>query len=280
MGTRAGRCATTRAAALALLAFLAAAPAGAYQIDRDRNGHALHWSHMPVRWQMVAGNAPEGAAGEAAVKRAFGSWSDASDAVEYAFDGFSSGGGARYDRRNLVHWVYEDWPYDANLVAVTTRYYSNADGELLDADVVFNGERHTWSTVGIGYDVENAAAHEAGHFGGLGHSGESRATMYASASPGETQKRSLENDDVVGLQSIYGGTTSGGGRETNPGGVASSPAQAAGPGGGGCSIGTRPRAAAGELVWLVLLLAAHGWRRCNRRFPSGTGGRPRVAART
>ncbi len=69
----------------------------------------------------------------------------------------------------------------------------------------------------IDMDVQNTATHEAGHFLGLAHPCELNVdpmctahpeidrsvTMYPSASPGETSKRTLEADDINGICAIY-----------------------------------------------------------------------------
>ncbi|MGH7819439.1 MAG: hypothetical protein ACREQ9_06690, partial [Candidatus Binatia bacterium] len=89
--------------AAALLGLLAAGSASAYRIDEDGNGHPLHWNDMAVGYQLVSGNAPGGAAGEEAVKRAFQTWSDASTNVAYTFQGYVSSGRHAYDRKNLVY---------------------------------------------------------------------------------------------------------------------------------------------------------------------------------
>ncbi len=79
-------------------------------------------------------------------------------------------------------------------------------GEIYDADVEING------TVPLavgdpvspdGYDFASIITHEAGHFLGMAHSGDDRATMFASYEPGTTFKRTLTDDDISGLCSIY-----------------------------------------------------------------------------
>ncbi|HEX3343220.1 MAG TPA: matrixin family metalloprotease, partial [Polyangiaceae bacterium] len=54
---------------------------------------------------------------------------------------------------------------------------------------------------------------ECGHFLGLAHTGDDRATMYASYTEGTTYKRILTSDDVSGLCSIY---LAGGERAVDP----------------------------------------------------------------
>jgi hypothetical protein len=100
------------------------------------------------------------------------------------------------------------WPHnDANnTLGLTTITFDPDTGEIYDADMEIN------ATVPLavgdpvppdGYDFLSIITHEAGHFLGMAHSGDDRATMYASYAPGTTFKRTLTADDVEGLCSIY-----------------------------------------------------------------------------
>ncbi|MGH7820049.1 MAG: matrixin family metalloprotease, partial [Candidatus Binatia bacterium] len=95
---------------------------------------------------------------------------------------------------------------------------------------------------------------ELGHFAGLGHSSHPEATMFAASSPGETRKRSPEDDDRAGLATLYGSSagTAGGLHTAIEAGAGS---------GGGCSIARTRRASPDELGWLVALLLATALRR-------------------
>jgi len=53
-------------------------------------------------------------------------------------------------------------------------------------------------------DLQGVAAHEFGHALGLGHSSVLGATMFASSSVEETTLRSIELDDQLGIQALYG----------------------------------------------------------------------------
>ena len=95
---------------------------------------------------------------------------------------------------------------------------ANDDGKInngesfLEMDVVHNFTVK-WDTdestdpKGKYWDVQNVATHENGHVFGLAHPGDAHdedkvQTMFASASPKETSKRTLEaNGDIPGIQS-------------------------------------------------------------------------------
>ncbi|MGH7823249.1 MAG: matrixin family metalloprotease, partial [Candidatus Binatia bacterium] len=154
----------------------------------DEQGHPLHWdpADMPVPFRMVAGNVPGGAAGEREVQRAFATWSKTSTNLEYAFTGFDGEGLSDQDGENVVLWYYASWPHDPRAVGISVHYFDSRSGRILESDVRFNAEHHSWSIGGEGFDVQNAAAHEAGHVGGLGHTAVQEATMSADIAPGET----------------------------------------------------------------------------------------------
>ena len=232
--------------------------ANAYVIDEDGHGHPLHWEEMPVQYYLVAGNVPGGADGEAAVHSAFEAWNAASANVQYDFAGYVAEGAQKYDGKNIVYWVYDAWPYDSTLAALTFRYYDTSNGRLLDADTVFNGVKFNWTVGGTGYDIQNSATHEAGHFGGLGHSLDPEATMYAKTQAGETKKRTLEADDVAGIEAIYGGTQVAAATQQEVSAPsASSTGVGGGGGGGGCTLdrsGRAPRAS--DFLWPAALILA------------------------
>ncbi|CAN6208107.1 unnamed protein product [Urochloa humidicola] len=64
-------------------------------------------------------------------------------------------------------------------------------------------------------DLESVAVHEIGHLLGLGHSSEPGAIMYPTITS-RTKKVDLASDDVVGIQSLYGGNPNFKGVTTTP----------------------------------------------------------------
>ncbi|MDA0667239.1 MAG: matrixin family metalloprotease [Planctomycetota bacterium] len=74
--------------------------------------------------------------------------------------------------------------------------------------------RDSWSwqdgpgTVSSGIDIQGVACHELGHALGLGHTGVSGSTMTAYISGSGQPQRSIQSDDIAGVQSIYGALSS------------------------------------------------------------------------
>ncbi len=111
--------------------------------------------------------------------------------------------------QNVIVFRDDRWPHGntTNTLALTTVTFAPDTGEIFDADLEVNtfDQRVTLTdpVPSDGYDFSSIITHEAGHFLGLAHSGDPRATMNASYTPGATAMRNLTADDVAGICSIY-----------------------------------------------------------------------------
>jgi len=102
------------------------------------------------------------------------------------------------------------WPYtdSYNTLALTTVTFDPDTGELYDADMEINSTAPIPLTVSGpvppgGYDFASIVTHETGHFLGMAHSPDSRATMFARYIQGSTSMRDLSEDDVEGICTAY-----------------------------------------------------------------------------
>jgi MYXO-CTERM domain-containing protein len=112
----------------------------------------------------------------------------------------SSGDGA-----STIGWVESGWRYDSNAIGVTGPRWSR---NIVEADMELNGQNYTWTTASGRGSTVNAYSiilHEGGHYYGLGHSSDSRATMYFAYSGGISM---LNADDQNGICALYPGTGS------------------------------------------------------------------------
>jgi hypothetical protein len=100
------------------------------------------------------------------------------------------------------------WPYhdSSNTLALTTVTYDKTTGEIYDADMEINTTQPLSTTPTVdpgGFDFLSIVTHETGHFLGMAHSTDTHATMYAHYTPGDEVMRTLTEDDVSGICSIY-----------------------------------------------------------------------------
>jgi hypothetical protein len=222
--------------ALALLPLLAA-PSGAAAFQQtmtcsyDRSSPfacgpgesavGVHWARRCVQYKVnVRGSKdiPTGANGKISdallntIRDSFDAWTrvDCSN-FRMEFVGLTEADVASFDKEggiagneNILTWL-DDWPYDRDAYALTSVTFDSRNGRIQDADIEMNDDIFQF-TIGdeqVLVDVQNTLVHEIGHFLGLDHSSDADATMYFSAREGETKKRTLAQDDIDGICTIY-----------------------------------------------------------------------------
>lgn len=113
------------------------------------------------------------------------------------------------DGQNVVGFA--DLGQGTTTLALSKIWVGAISGRVQECDLALN-TAYSWSALSDNYcplglhDVENTAAHELGHWIVLNHSSDMYATMYRylPEEGGETLKRTLANDDIAGIRSIYG----------------------------------------------------------------------------
>ncbi len=170
---------------------------------------------------------------------------------------------------------YDCWGYGETTIALTSVSYNSRTGAIVDVDIELNGADYVFTTLDsppcssamvsrhphcVATDVSNTLTHEIGHFLGLDHSPVSESTLYASAPLGETSKRTLAQDDIEGLCTLYP-------RGQAPGFCVPQGSDVTG---SGCGYGD---ARLSPLGWLApFALGWLGWRRRERRPRAVLGG--------
>ncbi|KAL0700782.1 hypothetical protein Bca4012_056904 [Brassica carinata] len=96
-------------------------------------------------------------------------------------------------------------PFDG-VLGTLAHAFSPPSGKFhLDADEnwVVSGDLDSFLSVTAAVDLESVAVHEIGHLLGLGHSSVEESIMYPTITTGK-RKVDLTNDDVEGIQYLYG----------------------------------------------------------------------------
>lgn len=109
---------------------------------------------------------------------------------------------------HLIRWDDDGssglFPPGSSIVALTPLEASISTGQIIDADIVFNGA-HVFSTDPQGgtFDVQSVATHELGHFIGFDHGGGPLTTMHSTIVAGTTTARSLSRDEEAAAVHVY-----------------------------------------------------------------------------
>jgi hypothetical protein len=116
------------------------------------------------------------------------------------------------DGRNVVLFRNES---NGGSIAYTYSWW-DASNRLIDSDMIIYDPGYTYfafdgtcnSNNGYGVYLHDLSTHEFGHMLGLSHSTDPAATMYAGYAACSTAYRSLESDDIAGIQALYGRSSS------------------------------------------------------------------------
>ncbi len=188
-------------------------------------GNPLFWRNSCVGYSVQRSASRQVAFEDAAngISRAFTKWTGASCPTEgtgrsrVSIDVRDLGpvdcGEVNYNQnganQNVIVFRDDKWPHNDsnNTLALTTVTFNPETGEIYDADMEVNTHDQRVTLLDPvppdGYDFASIVTHETGHFLGLAHSGDNRATMFANYTPGATAMRNLTADDVAGVCSVY-----------------------------------------------------------------------------
>jgi Matrixin len=208
---------------MAFVALLASS-ALAYTVKQTDTGEPLRWERWPVSYTWTGDGPTDVADAAADVEAAFRAWEQVTG-TPIAFEP-APASGTPTEAPDTVNWVWvtEDWPYDPDLLALTSSW-TEEDGTIVAFDIRVNGTK-AWASDGRidAYDFRAAMTHEVGHVLGLDHSLLADAVMYATSGMGEPWRADLTADDEEGARFLYPAIVEE--APTSPWGCSSAPAPA------------------------------------------------------
>jgi predicted Zn-dependent protease len=172
---------------------------------------ALKWDPTPISYVInPSGSELSQAFVESAISTAAETWDAETIGTElfnnsYTID-TTAVWGEDSDSMNVLSWG--DYP-QAGVIAVTRYWIDTTTKTIAEFDIMFDTD-FVWGDAAINpskMDVQNIATHELGH--GIGLSDVYKVpcgavTMYGYSSNGDISKRTLEQADITGLQTLYG----------------------------------------------------------------------------
>ena len=197
------------------LAFLLGGSLAGGYVRITINGAKLHWGSYPVAWKLQSAGSKDITDNShvPAIEHAFQSWEDVTGSrVRFQYQGKTGSKNpsgpdhlVMFDENNGTGY----FPAGSGVVALTPLSYDTGTGQILDADILFNGRAWQFSTDRTPgtFDVQDVLTHEIGHFIGLDHSPLLTASMWPYVSPNEWLHRSLSGDDMAGAIDVKGSGT-------------------------------------------------------------------------
>ncbi|MCB9637921.1 MAG: matrixin family metalloprotease [Myxococcales bacterium] len=177
---------------------------------KTNTGKTAKWPTLPITWFYNANGFTQIGQSQvvSVMQGAFQQWAAPTcTSFRANYGGTSQSLWSQFDGNNVLVWnstiPSSQFP---TALALTVPNINQQTGDFLDADIIFNSS-YQWSTQPTGqqFDVVGTVTHEIGHLLGLDHTPVTDATMFATASPGLCPCRTLKQDDISGVCTIYPG---------------------------------------------------------------------------
>lgn len=168
------------------------------------------WKNTPVNYQINPSNSQNLTEDFVlnTIQKSAENW-DMETSLELSSDTLTINYSAQYGLRDGQNSIVFGSYADNNAIAVTSVWYTRVGKQIIEFDMIFN-TNYVWGDAMQNpnlMDLENIATHEFGHSFGLADiytTTCSAVTMYGYSFNGDTEKRTLEEADIQGLQQMYG----------------------------------------------------------------------------
>ena len=170
----------------------------------------VKWGSLPVNYVINPTNTQELDPSfiTTAISTSAETW-DSHTSKELFNDAFTVDSTATYGNQDFVNAIQFGSYSNNGVIAVTSVWYNTITKKIIEFDQLYN-TYYTWGDATANpsvMDLQNIATHELGHAVGLSDiytSTCSFVTMYGYSGYGDIEKRTLEQPDITGLQSMYG----------------------------------------------------------------------------
>lgn len=135
-------------------------------------------------------------------------WNDAGSDFSFSLGGPTASTDAAFDGENVVFFCPAgDCGMAAQTIAQTRIWFSGS--RILEWDIVFNDAQYEFwdgltGSCSSMMDIQAVMTHEMGHALGLDHSAVAGATMFPTTGTCNLDTRTLHQDDIDGLDDLYG----------------------------------------------------------------------------
>jgi hypothetical protein len=176
----------------------------AFETCQTSEGLDIKWGTFNTIYYVNTQGGPAGSL--PAIQSAMQTWTDV-DTSSFVFIYGGSTSSKAYGKNDGINIVTFGPMSTKGVLATNAFWYSVSSGHILDSDIKFNTS-YPWAVNGSAnaYDVQNVGTHEHGHslcLADLYDITDSEKTMYGYVSRGETEKRTLDPDDIEGISYLY-----------------------------------------------------------------------------